>query len=225
LRLNAREAGRLLKELLQRHGRDPAFLLEQVRFALREENDPRAATAALLRGLQAGPLRRPVFLSLPPELHPAWFASRHARVLSPAFALSYQLFFRMIDLQAHDAEKSEAAAPRHLLLRLRLAELLMQSNLAPDILQGLVEAQDTLHRLARAPLTDEQRAQAEVYRLQIQGAIARLPRIPAALVVDRSGVRFYHEPQQRFIDHGNASFLKAHPTTLEFGLTDAEKMP
>ncbi len=162
---------------------DPAFLLERARFALRGARDRRAAGEALLAALTGRPLRRPVFGSLPKPLQPLWLASRHARRFAPDFALEYRLFFRVLDEQAAEAERTGEPTLPLLWIRLRLAELLFGSTLYPDILSGLEEARSTLARLGRLDLSEEERATLTAYELRVDEAGQHLPPVPAGITL------------------------------------------
>jgi hypothetical protein len=74
----------------------------------------------------------------------------------------------------------------------------MRSNLSPDVIEGLVEAQKTLRLLAAQDLPEEQRAQLGLYQRQIEDAVARTSHVPYSLVIDGDGIHTYSQAQESF---------------------------
>jgi hypothetical protein len=189
LRLNESEAGKRMQKWDFPAASGAAFALEKARFAAREKKNAEEAVTHLMDALRAGRLHRPVFLSLPQELHGVWLSSRYMSELSPRFALSLEPLFSLLDLQAGEARKTGGPELQYLTLRLRLSELLSTSNFLPDVVLGLTQANGTIGRLSALKLPEEQAAQVELYRRRIEDAVAKLPPTPVGLVVTPAGIR------------------------------------
>jgi hypothetical protein len=189
-RLLVDEAGAhaMPEEWLARHPSNAAFLLERARTELHVKRDAATALASIASAARRR-LERPVFLSLPPELRPAWRTSRHARLPGPEFLLRYDSLFQLIDVQAAALKKEGKSNLPLLTVRFRLSELLIESNYLPDVFQGISQAGRSLGILRSKATAEEHRAQAEVYAARLAEAARRAPGELARLVITRHGIR------------------------------------
>lgn len=183
-----------LEGWLKHHPGEGAFVLEKARLSLARDDDAEAGLSSILDGIRKRKLTRPVLLSFPAEVRPLWMQSRYVRAMSSSIALPYHMLFQLIDSQAARLKRAGKSNLPLLSVRLRLADLLLQSDYLPDVYDGMKEAKQSLTILKLKAASDEQRAQAELYERRLMEIVRRTPGSTTKLVVTSEGVRPYRYP-------------------------------